>query len=85
MLQFIQSVHQIRVRIEGYANVTAMATSVHAKVLIREPTANASIPLLYTRQYSSIIYETVSLLYTRLSENSSDELMLPNYHVTDVK
>ena len=27
----------------------------------------------------------VSLLYTCLSENSSDELMLPNCHVTDGK
>ena len=30
-------------------------------------------------------FYVVSLLYTRLSENSSDELMLPNYHVTDFK
>ena len=30
-------------------------------------------------------FYVVSLLYTRLSENSSDELMLPNYHGTDVK
>ena len=30
-------------------------------------------------------FYVVSLLYTRLSKNSSDELMLPNYHVTHVK
>ena len=30
-------------------------------------------------------FYVVSLLYTRLSENSSDELMIHNYHVTDVK
>ena len=33
----------------------------------------------------SLLSQTCMIKDENLSENSSDELMLPNYHVTDVK
>jgi len=51
-LQFTKSVHQIHVSIEACAKNTTTATSVIAKVLTGEATANVSIHLVLVHAYS---------------------------------